>query len=318
MNHCRYSASYYFLCYCGCLSVGSLFYALSKAHWILLFLAAGSLRAVDGYIIQVYLTAMGNIGGCVCGPKEESYVDPKKAPLNLESKEFKGRRYFQRKKRKSEDLKTFGSLRSPGREVVTNKAICNISEIQDESGKKSEPDQAEDDKLPQAVKHLSRQGSISNGIYVEEVPVVLRRDAENELRTNLANRLESLSTDREDDDRSGTTVERKLHGICTTSRRTSSKDSLLVKKLLQCQLRRAVSFGAVEHMLQTLKGNNLSGSEETFAKIICGSEAHRRRRRRSFTCSGYTEQSPDPAKCISTQHQVKQPCAISSNHGGDS
>lgn len=309
LSPCRYSSAYYWLCYNGFLSAGSLFYALSRAHWILPFSAAGRLRTVDGYIL--YLTAMGNIGGCVRGPKEESYVDPKNAPLNPESRELKGRRYFQKKKRKSEDLKTFGSLKSPGSEVVTSKAIYNTAELQDESGEKSEPNQAEDD--------LSRQGSISKGVYVEEVTVVLHTDAGNELlRKNPANRLESLSTDREDKDSSGTTVERKLHGICTTSGRTSSRDSLLVKKLLQRQLRRAVSFGAVEHMLQTLKGNDRSGSEETFAKIICGSQAHRRRRRRSFSCSGYTEQSPAPAKRVSTQHQVKQQCATSSNHGGDS
>lgn len=262
---------------------------------------------------------MGNICGCVRGPKEECYVDPKKAPLSPESKELKGRRYFQRKKRKSEDLKPFGSLRSPGSEVITSKAICNPAELQDEPEEKFKPNQTVDDEFSQVVKHLSRQGSISNGVYIGEVPVVLHRDAgDKPLSTSPAYRLESLPTGRAHDDYSGTIVERKLHGINTTSRRNSSRDSLLLKKLLQRQLRRAVSFGAVEHMLQTLKGNGRSGSEETFAKIICSSQARRRRRQRSYTCSGYIKQTPASAKCASTQHKVKQIFAICSKHGGES
>ncbi|XP_078128913.1 dystonin isoform X6 [Sander vitreus] len=59
-------------------------------------------------------------------------------------------------------------------------------------------------------------------------------------------------------------------------------------------------------MLQTLRGNDRPGSEETFAKIIWGSQAHRRSRRRAYTCSGYVEHLPAPAKCISTQHEISE------------
>ena len=49
---------------------------------------------------------MGNNAcGCVRTPKEDYYVDPRKAPLSPSGqKEHQGRRYFQRKKRKSEVL----------------------------------------------------------------------------------------------------------------------------------------------------------------------------------------------------------------------
>lgn len=49
---------------------------------------------------------MGNNAcGCVRTPKEDYYVDPRKAPLSPgEHKEHQGRRYFQRKKRKSDFL----------------------------------------------------------------------------------------------------------------------------------------------------------------------------------------------------------------------
>lgn len=267
-----------------------------------LFLLLGVWRPVDGYII--YLTDMGNICGCVRGPKEECYVDPKKAPLSPEAKELKGRRYFQRKKRKSEELRPFGSLRSPGSEVIPSKAICDPAELQNESEEKLEPNQTVDNEFTQVVKHLSRQGSLCKGVYAGEVPAVFHKDAGTKpLSSRPAYRWEILSTDREHDDYSGTIIERKHHGINTTSRRISSRDSLLVKKLLQRQLRRAVSFGAVEHMLQT--------------KIVCDSQAHRMRRQRSYTCSGYIKQIPACAKCVSSQHKVKI-YAKRSKHGGDS
>lgn len=49
---------------------------------------------------------MGNTAcGCVRTPKEDYYVDPRKAPLTQsQHKDHQGRRYFQRKKRKSELL----------------------------------------------------------------------------------------------------------------------------------------------------------------------------------------------------------------------
>lgn len=250
---------------------------------------------------SICLSAMGNICGCVRGPKEECYVDPKKAPLSLDSKERKGRRYFQRKKRKSGDFQSAGSLRSRGSEVVTTEAICSSAEPQ--TGNTKEP-QAELDKPSEVETHLSRQESISKGVYIGEVPVLILRDPCTQATKRLVYRSGRFSSEQTDDDRSRSTVEGKLRCINTASRGVSAKDGLLVKKLLQRQLRRAVSFGAVEHMLRTLRGNDRPGSEETFAKIICGSQAHRRRRRRAYTCSGYGEHLPAPAKCISYQHEV--------------
>ncbi|XP_035519853.1 dystonin isoform X9 [Morone saxatilis] len=250
---------------------------------------------------------MGNICGCVRGPKEECYVDPKKAPLRPESKELKGRRYFQRKKRKSEGFQPVESLRRPGSEAVNSEAICSGVEPLDGPHGNPEKSQAETDKSSQVETHLSRQESISKGVYVGEVPVLILRDSCNQIvGKRLAYRLGRLSTEQTDSERSRSTVEGKLRGINTTSRGASAKEGLLVKKLLQRQLRRAVSFGAVEHMLRTLRGNDRPGSEEMFAKIIWGSQAHRRRRRRAYTCSGYVERLPAPAKCISTHHEISE------------
>ncbi|XP_034057777.1 dystonin isoform X10 [Gymnodraco acuticeps] len=247
---------------------------------------------------------MGNICGCVRGPKEECYVDPKKAPLSLESKELKGRRYFQRKKRKSGDFQAAGSLRSLRRgEAVATEANCSSAEPKGVPVENPEESQAGLDKTTVLKKHVSRQDSISTGVYVGEVPVLVLRDPSNQTIKRLAYRPGRFFTD---DDRSRSSVEGKLHCIKSTPRGASPKDGLLVKRLLQRQLRRAVSFGAVEHMLRTLRGNDRPGSEETFAKIICGSQAHRRRRRRAHTCSGYVDHLPAPAKCISNQHEISE------------
>lgn len=261
---------------------------------------------------------MGNICGCVRGPKEECYVDPKKAPLNPETTELKGWRYFQRKKRKSENFQCVGSLKIPGKEEFTSRATCGSAELQDGLDRSIVEIQAKLDK-PSQEKHLSRQDSISKGVYVGEVPVLILRDTCNKpLGKRLACRLERFSTEETDSDRSRSSVKGQLRCISATSRGVSAKDGLLVRKLLQRQLRRAVSFGAVEHMLRTLRGIDRPGSEETFAKIIWGSQAHRRRRRRAHTCSGYIEHLPTPAKCISTQDEVNQECVIYSHYGCDS
>lgn len=262
---------------------------------------------------------MGNICGCVRSPKEECYVDPKKAPLNPESKELKGRRYFQRKKRKSEDFQRVGSFKSPGNEDFTSGATCGSAELQDGPDRRREENQAELDKPSQVEKHVSRQDSISKGVYVGEVPVLILRGACNQpLGKRFACRLGRFSTEEADSDRSRSSVEGTLRCIRTTSRGVSAKEGLLVKKLLQRQLRRAVSFGAVEHTLQTLRGNDRPGSEVTFAKIIWGSQAHRKRRRRAYTCSGYVGRLPAPAKCISTEDEVNQECVIYIHHEWDS
>lgn len=255
---------------------------------------------------------MGNICGCVRGPKEECYVDPKKAPLNPDSKELKGRRYFQRKKRKSEPG---GSLRIPGSESLTRKAICTGAELQDNT----KGNQVEVDKTPQVEVHLSRQDTISKGVYIGEIPVVVHRGGGNKLLgTKLLRRLGNVSADVDDGDIHRSSEEGRLHGISATSRSTVARDGLLVKKLLRRQLRRAISFGAVEHTLRTLRGNDRPGTEEMFAKIICGSQAHRRRRRRTCSCSGYMEHIPAPAKSVYAQHEVKQERALSLLHTADS
>lgn len=251
---------------------------------------------------------MGNVCGCVRGPKEECYVDPKKAPLRPDSKELKGRRYFQRKKRKSKDFQPVESLRSPrSQDADSGEAIFTSAVPQHGPDGNTEQSQAGLDKPSEVETHLSRQESLSRGVYVGEVPVLILRDPCNQpLDKRLAYRLGRFSTEQTDDDKSRSTAEGKLHGINTTSRCASARDGLFVKKLLQRQLRRAVSFGAVEHMLLNLRGNDRPGSEETFAKIIWGSQANRRRRRRqrAYTCSGYVEHLPAPAKCIPTQHEV--------------
>lgn len=229
-------------------------------------------------------------------------MDPKNAPLRPESKELKGRRYFQRKKKKSEDIQPTESLRSPS---ITREAICSATESPHGPDGNTEESQTGMDKPLQVETHSSSQDSLSKGVYVGEVPVLIHRHPwDHPLGKRLACRSERLSTEQTDVDRSP--VGRRLHGTNTTSRGGSTREGLLVKKLLQRQLRRAVSFGAVEHVLRTLRGNDRPESEETFAKIIWGSQACRRRRRRAYTCSGYIEHHlPSPAKCISTPHKVK-------------
>ncbi|XP_029376147.1 dystonin isoform X3 [Echeneis naucrates] len=246
---------------------------------------------------------MGNICGCARGPKEECYVDPKKALLNPESKEHKGRRYFQRKKRKSGDFQPAGSLRRPESEAIASGPICGSVELQDGPDEGSGEIQELVDKTSVIEHPLSRQDSISKGVYIGEVPVLVFRD---HLGKKVTYGLGRFPTEQTDGNRNRSSAEGKLRSINTTSRRVSAKDGLLVKKLLRRQLRRAVSFGAVEHMLRTLRGNDSPGSEERFAKIILDSQAHRRRRRRSYTCSGYVDIPTAPAKCIFTQHEISE------------
>jgi hypothetical protein len=137
-------------------------------------------------------------------------------------------------------------------------------------------------------------------VYVGEVPKV-------PLGKKLALRsgwISAHQTDREE----------KLHGITKTSRSITPKDGLLEKKLLHRQLRRAVTFGAVEHMLRTLRGggdHNLSVNLEGLPKIIWSTQVHRKRRRRFHSCSDGGSRSPDyleplqaSAKCTSAQQEV--------------
>lgn len=260
---------------------------------------------------------MGNICGCVRGPKEESYVDPKKAPLSPESKELKGRRYFQRKKRKSEEFRPVESLGSQGSRTIKSGDTLGGTEPQNGPVGSTVEIHERIERPSERETHLSRQSSISKGVYVGEVPVFISREPCNQpLSQRLAYRR--FSADKAESDRSRSSTEEKLHCINTTSRGITAKDGLLGKKLLQRQLRRAVSFGAVEHMLRTLRGNDRPGSEEAFSKIIWGTQVHRRRRRRAYTCSDYVEPLQASAKCIFSQHKVnKYKYVIYSHHEGD-
>lgn len=212
---------------------------------------------------------MGNICGCVRGPKEECYVDPKKAPLKPGSKELKGRRYFQRKKRKSVDLQQ----RRP--------------EIQARGG--SDGSGRTEVTAPSAGWEIHSQSDCDGRV------VALMEDPP-------AEELQSAGF-QPDRAPAGGSLDEKLHGTRATS--WPARDGLLARKLLRRQLRRAVSFGAVEHMLRSLRGDGASGSEDAFAKIIWSSQAHRRRRRRASVCSGYPEHPPAPAKCHSIPRKVK-------------
>ncbi|CDQ61336.1 unnamed protein product [Oncorhynchus mykiss] len=244
---------------------------------------------------------MGNVCGCVRGPKEECYVDPTKAPLSPESKDLRGRRYFQRKKkRKSGEFQRPESLRSRGGESVQSEEdIPRRVELQHGADRSIRESQAG---APEGETPRPRLGSISKGVYVGEVPKV-------PLGKKLALRsgwISAHQTDREE----------KLHGITKTSRSITPKDGLLEKKLLHRQLRRAVTFGAVEHMLRTLRGggdHNLSGNLEGLPKIIWSTQVHRRRRRRFHSCSDGGSRSPDyleplqaSAKCTSAQQEISE------------
>lgn len=243
---------------------------------------------------------MGNVLGCVRGPKEECYGDSKKAPLRPGSKELKGRRYFQRKKRKTGDFQPAESRRSSGREA------CGGAEPWRGPDGNTEEPQAGLDKPSQVKPHLSTQDSLSRAVHVGEVSVVVLREPGSQTPgKSLVCRLGRFSTKQADVGRSRSCVEGKLHGINVTLSGASARDGQFVKKLLQRQLRKAVSFGAVEHMLLTLRGNDRTGSEEAFAKIIRASQANRGRRQRSYTCSGYAQHYPGPAKSNSTPQEVK-------------
>lgn len=249
---------------------------------------------------------MGNVCGCVRGPKEDCYVDPKKAPLNPESKHFKGRRYFQRKNRKSEDFQLVDPPRSPVSETSANGDTSQTVRPQDLTDGSTGESRPKLERSSEVEKHLSGQASISR---VGEVPVLIPKiSSANQTLATRSKRIVPVKSDEE-----GSTVEGKLHCINTTFRGIAAKDGLLVKKLLRRQLRRAVSFGAVEHMLRTLGGHHRPDSEDAFAKIICGSQVHRRRRRRAYTCSGFMEPLPAPAKCVSSQAEVNQEPVIYSH-----
>lgn len=217
---------------------------------------------------------MGNVFGCVRVPKEECSVDPKKAPLRPDSKELKGRRYFQRKKKKSDVLHPVDPLNNPGCEAVMSEAVSISGEPQ------NDPDWNAEEET-----HLSRQESLSRGIYVGDVPVFIVRDSQHQPHKEIAPKAST------DGDKSASTVDKRLHDISTTCRVAPGTAGLLDKERMHRQLRRSASFGAVEHMLQRFSDG--SRNEETFAKIIWGCQANRRRR--ASSCSGYIQHYPVPA-----------------------
>lgn len=238
---------------------------------------------------------MGNICGCVRGPKEDCYVDPKKAPLKPGSRELKGRRYFQRKKRKSVDLQPHGSLRRAGIDGAGGSEGPGRTVGESRGG----PEE------PHGVTEHSAGWEIhSEGHSVDKETVLILNDPHGEPPAEGS----SFEKGKLQPDRcvGSCSLEEKLHGTHAAS--GAARDGLLARKLLRRQLRRAVSFGAVEHTLRTLRGDAVSGAEDAFAKIIWGSQARssRRRRRRASVCSGYLEHPAAPAKCDSTQRKVKK------------
>lgn len=229
---------------------------------------------------------MGNVCGCVRGPKEECYVDPKKAPLRPEPKDLKGRRYFQRKKRKSDISRPVEPPDSPGCEAVTSEVAGVSREPQNDPGGNVEESQTG----MEGETQLSSKESLSGGICVGEEPVSIFRDSCHQPHKKFTSRISS------DSERSSSAVDRRLHDISPASR-------VLVKRLTVPQLRRAVSFGAAEHTLPTLRVSGGSGNDEAFAEFMRGSEANGRRRPRSSSFSGYMHY-PVSAKCVSADHKV--------------
>lgn len=94
-------------------------------------------------------------------------------------------------------------------------------------------------------------------------------------------------------DGSWLTIEENLHKVTKRSKCIAPKDGLVERKLLQRKLRRAASFGAVEHLLRTLQGHGSRRSSvdhqwediRGLSRIICDIQVHRKRRR-AYTSSG--------------------------------
>lgn len=120
---------------------------------------------------------------------------------------------------------------------------------------------------------------VDQGVYVGEVPV---------LKT-----IRRPGVQQSEKDRNFLTIEQNLHKVTKSSKCISPKDGLLGKKLLQRQLRRAASFGAVEHLLRTVwehgsrrgSGDHQWENIQGLSRIICDIHVHRKRRR-AYTSSG--------------------------------
>lgn len=283
--------------------------------------------------------------GCVRGPKEECYVDPNKAPLTPGSKELRGgrRRYFQRKKkRKSGDFQPTDSLRSRGGDSVQSEtqdddqdfslgrqALESCEEKHEEASATGGGGylQVEEECRP-------KLGSISRGVYVGEIPVLVKVSrggggggVSSAARKRLAlahgwrrsSDPEKVNLDGDGDDLGAAAAvsgERSLHSVTKASRRVApKKDSLLEKRLLKRQLSRAVSFGAVEHMLRTLRAGGGGRKAEDrmledmkgLPRLICSTQVHRKRRRGGAQTSVNADEETSVSISQASLDGVQQP-----------
>lgn len=141
------------------------------------------------------------------------------------------------------------------------------------------------------------------GVYVGEVPV---------RKTGRRPGIRGSEKDR-----SWLTTEENLHRFTKGSKCIAAKDGRLEKKLLQRQLRRAASFGVVEHLLHTLRGHGFHRNSvdhqwediRGLSRIICDIQVHRKRRR-AYTSPGgsVSHNSLDTIQKMSAscnEHEVK-------------
>lgn len=212
---------------------------------------------------------MGNVCGCVRVPKEECYVDPKSAPLRRESNEPQGRRYFQRQKRKPDFSQPVESLNNLGYEAVVSEAVGISGAPHGETAEEE-----------------TRQESLSRGIYEGKAPVFVHRGSPHQPQEEVTPETSI------DDDKSRSTVDKRLHDCSRTPRVAPGREALLGKERMGRQLSRSASFGAVEHTLQTLGFSDV----DRFAKMMWGCQANGRWR--ASSCSGHVHYP------VSADHKV--------------
>ncbi|KAJ8250312.1 hypothetical protein COCON_G00222340 [Conger conger] len=193
---------------------------------------------------------MGNVCGCVRSPREECYLDPSKAPLSLEPRsprEPRGRRYFQRrKKRKSGDLLPTDSLRSQGGDSVRTGSETWSTEHGGDAGE-AQPRPG---------------GTPDRGVYVGKVPVSSSSASASSPR-GVRGRSDTRPKDRNG---SWSPTQHGLHGVTKASKYVAPKENLLERRLLRLRIRRVVSFGAVEHRLRTVRGDE--GSSRRYPRFF--------------------------------------------------
>ncbi|CAG09425.1 unnamed protein product, partial [Tetraodon nigroviridis] len=214
---------------------------------------------------------MGNVCGCVRVPKEECYVDPKSAPLRRESNEPQGRRYFQRQKRKPDFSQPVESLNNLGYEAVVSEAVGISGAPHGETAEEE-----------------TRQESLSRGIYEGKAPVFVHRGSPHQPQEEVTPKTSI------DDDKSRSTVDKRLHDCSRTPRVAPGREALLDKERMGRQLSRSASFGAVEHTLQTLGFSDV----DRFAKMMWGCQANGRWR--ASSCSGHVHYP------VSADHKISE------------